>query len=876
MRYFARHGVQTLLNVLGVALGITVFVSIQIVNYSAIRSFRASVDVVAGRANLEVTGDGLRFDEALYPLVRNHPDVESATPLVEVVVPLPDYKGEYLQVMGVDVFSNAPLRTYELTEGSDRAVDPSRALEFLSDPNQIGLTEPLCRRLGLKIGDEIRVSTPRGPRKLRIAFMLRLGHDRSKEAQREQSQGVTDQVLEPDPAEGSTSDGDMVVGADEHLTVMDIATVQDLFAAQGLSRILAIVRPGYSPDKVAADLQPRTPANVFVRPPDRRGQKIERMVGAFQLNLTALSLVSLLVGAFLIYNTVATAVVRRRTEIGVLRSLGMTPSQVRRIFLAEAMLQGIAGVVVGIGLGVLLAGQLIGVVSKTISMHYILVSIQHLFISPWAVAAAVGLGCFGVLVAAWYPATEASRVPIVQALHTGFLREKSLRHTRAWFWGGVGMLIAAFVVAQVSLHQGPAWLSFGSALFMLLGVAFFVPPVCLAVANLLRGRGFYCNVLLDIAVGHFGRSLHRNSITIAALVTAIAMVVGISTMIFSFRKSVEVWLNQSIQADVFLSPASTLVGVRMPIPTEVIEIARHAPGVTAADLYREIRIQFRGQTVKLATFDFTQAVRLTSLTVNEGPAEVILPRAAKEGQILVSESFSRKMKVRSGDVLPILTTTGQRMLTVAGTFPDYTSEMGLIIVDLAKYREWWRDDTINSIALYAERNASAQAIQDYLREKVAPYGEFTIFSNLALRFLVFKIFDQTFSVTYVLQTVGIVISALGIVLNLSILVNERRREIGLLRAAGASRQQVVRIILWETALIAAVGAFLGIAAGMGLAAILSYVINMSYFGWTIKWATPWLFISLLPLWVVLASVIAAWIPARQASGMNIAKAVKQE
>ncbi|HSI86025.1 MAG TPA: FtsX-like permease family protein [Candidatus Methylacidiphilales bacterium] len=856
LRYFARHSVQTLLNVLGVALGITVFISIQIVNYSAIQSFRASVDVVAGRANLELTGEGIRFDETLYTMVRNHPDIASATPLVEVVVPLPDFRGEYLQVMGVDVFSNAPLRSYDFV-GGQTVADPSRAMTFLSDPNQIALTEPLCRRLGLKLGDTLRVSTSKGPRMLKVAFLLKLGEDQRKD--------------------GKARQNDIEAGADEHLAVMDIATVQEVFGFSGqLSRILAIVREGASPERVAAELSPRTPANVEVRQPDRRGQKIERMVGAFQLNLTALSLVSLLVGAFLIYNTVATAVVRRRTEIGILRALGMTPSQVRLIFLAESLLQGLIGVALGIGLGIVLAGQLIGIVSKTISMHYILISIQQLFISPWSIVAAVGLGCLGVLIAAWYPATEASRVPIVQALHTGYLREKSLRHTRSWLLGGVAMLGLSVAVAQIALRWGPAWLSFGSALFLLLGVSFFVPPVCLALSELLRGQQVYKNMLLDIAVGHFGRSLHRNSITIAALVTAISMVVGISTMIFSFRKSVENWLTQSIQADVFLSPASSLIGVRMPIPKEVVEIAQKAPGVVAADLYREIRIQYKQNTVKLATFDFTQATRLTSLTVNEGPSAEILPLAAKEGHILVSESFSRRMKVKRGDIIPLLTTTGERNLYVAGTFPDYTSEMGLIIVDLAKYREWWRDDTVNSIALYADNDTSAQPIQDYLREKVAPYGEFSIFSNMALRFLVFRIFDQTFSVTYVLQTVGIVISALGIVLNLSILVTERRREIGLLRAAGASRKQVQAIILWEAGMIALVGAFLGIIAGLGLAAVLSYVINMSYFGWTITWATPWPFLLWLPVWVIAASIAAAYLPARKASKINIAAAVKQE
>src|SRR5476649_2500994 len=169
LRYFARHPVLTALNVLGIALGVTVFLSVQIVNHSALESFRASVDIVAGKADLEVIGDGLRFDENAYPVVANHPDIAAATPTVEDVASLTDHPGEYLQVLGVDIFSNAPLRTFELHDAQDQKPD---VVGFLSHPKVIALTRQLSQRLHLKIGDLLRLETQAGTETFLVGYLL--------------------------------------------------------------------------------------------------------------------------------------------------------------------------------------------------------------------------------------------------------------------------------------------------------------------------------------------------------------------------------------------------------------------------------------------------------------------------------------------------------------------------------------------------------------------------------------------------------------------------------------------------------------------------------------------------------------------------------
>ncbi len=840
LRYFARHPALTALNVIGIALGVTVFLSIQIVNHSALESFRASVDIVAGKADLEVIGDGLRFDEEAYPIVADHPDIAAATPTVEEVASLTDHPGEYLQILGVDIFSNQPLRTFELHDAQNQKPD---VLAFLRDPKVIALTRKLSQRLNLKIGDPLRVETQTGTETFHVGFIIDFGED--------------------------------APGADEHLSVMDIANVQENFRHVGkLSRISALLRPGADFNAVCSDLRAKLPASVIVQAPDRRNRQIERMIGAFQLNLTALSLISLLVGMFLIYNTVATAVVRRRHEIGVLRALGLSGLQIQLLFMAEALVLGVAGSLLGLVLGVILAGQLVGAVSQTITSLYILASIQSLFISPWEMLIAMALCLGAVLIAAWFPAREAALISPIEALSVGHIEEKSARSTGRWLAIGIGMLIVSALLAHVSLNWGPAWLSFGSALFALLGFAFFVPTVSRLFSSCVKPR----SIMARLAFGHFAQSLHRNTIAIASLVVALAMVVGISTMIFSFRTTVEAWLNRSVQSDLVVAPAANLlIGNRELIRPEVEQIVAHLPHTTY-DSFRELRVQCQGESVKLATVRLAVTRDIERLDFEQGDSRQAFDQAIDHGAVLVSQPFYRRFHLGLGNTINLATPTGRHDFKIAGVYIDYTTEGGVILVDWQTYRKFWQDDGINGIGIYIDKNSglTATQVQATLRPQLAPYGDYLVKSNQELRDQIFRIFDQTFSVTYILQTIGIIVSALGIFLSLTILVTERRREISILRAVGASRQQIKLLVLWEAGIIGLLGSFLGIAAGLVLAYILSFVINVSFFGWTISWATPWSFLLGLPVAVIIAALVAGYWPARQAAHLDIADGVKME
>jgi putative ABC transport system permease protein len=656
---------------------------------------------------------------------------------------------------------------------------------------------------------------------------------------------------------------------------MDIANVQENFLHVGkLGRISALLRPGADFAAVTARLRSEMPPGTLVQAPERRNRQIERMLAAFQLNLTALSLISLLVGMFLIYNTVAASVVRRRHEIGVLRALGLGRLQVQALFLAEALVLGLAGAALGLVMGVVLAGQLVGAVSRTLTSLYILTSIQDLFVSPGAVLMALALCLGAVLLAAWFPAREAATIAPVEALAVGHLEEKSARGLARWTWLGAGLLLLAAILARISLTVGPNWLSFGAALFTLLGFAFFTPAVATFFPHAVHPPW----LMARLAVGHFAQSLHRNSVTIASLVVALAMVVGISTMIFSFRTTVEEWLNRSIQSDLVIAPAANLlVGNREFIRPEVEKIVSALPHVKV-DSFRELRVMISGQWVKLVTVRLGITRDIERLTFTQGDPDAAFDAAMHHNAILVSEPFRRRFHLGLGDSLTLDTPSGPHTFKIAGVYLDYTTEGGVVLVDWPVFQEFWHDTSINGIGLYIDKKSGVapDELQARLRPLLAPYGDYLIKSNSELREQVFRIFDQTFSVTYILQTIGIIVSALGIFLSLTILVTERRREISILRAIGASRRQIEALVLWEAGMIGLLGALLGTMSGLVLAAVLSYVINVSFFGWTISWATPWGLLLSLPVVVVVAALVAGFAPARQAARLDIADGVKME
>jgi putative ABC transport system permease protein len=836
LRHARRHWVLAGLNVFAVGLGVAVFVAIQIANGSAARAFEAGVDVVAGKAQLEVRG---MLDDSIFPSIEHAAGVRAATPVIEQLATLPEYPGEYLRVLGIDVFTNQPFRTFKIG-GNGGAFDLER---WLATPNGIALSEEFAKAHRLKQGDPLSLMIDSRSRTFSILFLIPMRNT--------------------------------VAGASGvPIAAMDIGWAQEAFGMRGkLSSVQVLLDDPRQAERVRQRLARLAPPDAEVAGPRQRSLQIEKMLGAFQLNLTAMSLVSLLVGTFLIYNTIFASAARRRVEVGILRSLGARRSEVRALFLAEALIFGVLGIVTGIAGGAALAEGLTGSVARTVSSLYVLISIGRPAWEALPFASAAGLGIASVLAGAWIPADEAARADPVAALDHGARMERYQAGKGAW-WAllGAGLLGVAWICCEAALRGAAPWLSFGASFFVLVGFAFFAPLVS---AGLGRVGSLARQTMFRLASENLGRTIHRSGITVAALACAVAMMVGVSVMIYSFRRSVDEWICRGIVADLYIAPAANeVIGLHAFVPPELVGALEHDPAARAVDTYREVTARTEsGDLVEIGAV--RGADRRNLRFVGGGEREKMREFFSGEDTVIVTESFAQRHGAREGDVLRIRTPCGIAGLKVAGVYYDYTSDRGLIMMDRGVFDRWWHDPGVNSVAVYLKPGADVAAAARRARNRWAGQG-LIVYTNGALRERILAVFDQTFAVTGVIQVIAVLVAIVGIFLALTALVIEREREIGVLRAIGASRGQVRGLLLSEAALLGTVASGLGIAAGMCLAMVLTWVVNKAFFGWTIELQWPWGMIARTPLWIIAAAMLAALGPAWQAGRIEIAGTLREE
>ncbi|MEO8045338.1 MAG: FtsX-like permease family protein [Spartobacteria bacterium] len=840
LRYLAQHPLLASLNVATVALGVALYLAIQIANHSANRAFEASVDVVAGKAQLEVRAPAGMLRDENFPRVAQEPGVSAATPIVRGLVTLPAFPGEYLDLLGIDILTNEPFRTFELTDF--QAQEQFDVQQWLRGPRTIAISEELARAHQLKAGDEVDGQVNGQTVRLTIGFLLR--------------------------TRGTAAD------ANPHFAAIDIGWAQELLSRNGtLDSISIRLGQGSDPQKIASSLRKKLPPDVTVAAPAQRGEQVGKMLSGFQLNLQAMSLVSLLVGMFLIYNTIEASVIRRRHEIGILRSLGVTRGEVRALFLGEAAVLGLVGIALGMAGGYFLARALVGTVAETISSLYVLLSVREVVVAPWIWASAPLLGLLSVLAAAWLPARAAAATDPVETLHRGARIEKSIHLSRGWFLGAVVSFLFAIALSFLSLRTGPPWLGFGAAFFVLAGFSSLAPEVTARFSRLVRGITRK-RIEPWLAAQNLGRALFRNSVTIASLAAAVAMTVGIAVMVFSFRQTVGDWVNQTLIADLFIGPAANeIAGPTSFVPPAAIEYLEKNPAVAEVDTYRGLELPFRDETIALAVVSGKNRRNLRFL---RGDNDEIIDRFYNTQCVLVSESFARRFQVAEGATLELPSPEGVVGFPIAGVFYDYTRDQGTVFLSQKNFRALWHDERVNSLGVYLKNGADPAAVADGFRARFSQSGEFSIYSNRLLRTRIFEIFDQTFAVTYVLRTIAVLVAVIGIFLGLTTLVTERSRELGVMRSVGASAAQIRRLLLWESGMIGLLASILGVAAGLCLSIVLTGVINRAFFGWTIQLAFPWWSLVWTPTWIIAAAIAAGWFPAWRAGRLDIAEAVRSE
>jgi putative ABC transport system permease protein len=844
VRHLRQHGWQTALSVLGVGLGVAVVLAVDLAVSSARTGFTLSAETVAGRATHRVEAGFGGLDDAAYLRLRAVPGVIAAAPVVE---------GEavagrtVVRVLGIEPFADRPFRRHaagddDLSAGS--LLIGARAA-LLSRSTAAALMVEEDHWLALDVAGRLH--------SVRVAGLL-------------------------DPADEPTR-----VGL-ENLVIVDIGTAQAVLARQGLDRVdlilagAADVRPT-APDRSAASadlgaaLEAAAGPGAVVVPAGVATAALQDMTRAFDLNLRALSLLALVFGLFLIYNSVTFSVVQRRRLLGTLRALGATRRQLFRLVLGEAVVLGTAGAALGIVLGIVLGGGLLRLVTRTIDDLYFAVTVRELMLTPGGLATAATLGILGTVAAALPPAYEAAGTHPRAALLRSELETRVRRRLPHLAVAGV-VLVALGLATLVAARTVDV--SFAGLFGVIIGASLVTPWATVGLMRILRpAAGAALGVLGRMAANGVTASLSRTAPAIAALTIAVSVTIGVGVMIDSFRGSLVRWLGTTLSADVYVSPLRPAGGEGGAIDTGALATIQADPDVSELRRYRRGQVPTPTGPVELLAVEVDSRLR-AHFDFLTGDPERFWDHFVAGRALLASEPFAYHHGLAAGDVVRLQTPRGPETLPVAGIFRDYGSDRGLLMMSYAGFRDRWDDPTVTTLALILRPGADRDAVMGRLRMATAAVQPLNVRSNHDLADVSLMVFDRTFAITQVLRLLALLVAFVGVLSALMALQLERARELGVLRATGLTPGQLWISVVTQTGLMGLAAGIMALPMGLGLAYLMIEFVNRRSFGWSIDLALPPAVLLQAVALAIGAALLAGLYPAWRMARTSAAEALRSE
>lgn len=808
----------------GLALGVAVVIAIDLASQSALRAFELSSESVVGRTTHLVVGGPTGVPEELYREIRSAPGVMQAAPVVEGIVSAIDYGQLPLRILGVDLFAETPFRDHL---GPGLPFDPNFQ-QFFTQSGMAIIGEDLADENQLKLGDKLAVQ-------------------------------VDDRI------ETITILGIVGTPSSNNMLLMDIAGAQELLGLSGrLSRIDLI-----SDADGARALEMHLPPGLRVIASSEQRDTADQLTSAFRLNLTALSLLALLVGIFLVYNTMTFSVLSRRRVFGTFRALGVSGEQIFAQIVLEALLLGLLGSLLGILFGVLLAQFALGLVTRTINDFYFLLTVREATLTASAVTKAIALGVGASVIASAVPALEASRVPPVQVLRRSDIEQGA----RLWAprVGLLGLVLAATGSVIFMLSEDSLTRSFLGILVLVLGLAFTVPFATQILMRLLRPLS--SRIYWRLAVRGVTGQLSRSGIAIAALMVALSVTIGVTLMINSFRSTVINWLDITLYSDIYVSSPVT-AGNRPHANLSPALKARleRVEGVGTVEAIRAVHVQGDIGELDLTAVDPERVRDAGIYRFATGTARQVWDRI-REGAIVVSESLA--LRTGDQDTLVLETESGPKTFEIVGVFYDYSSDRGTVLMSREIYQEHWNDPAISSLGVGALPDVSVDDLAESIRAELSGTG-LIVQENFQIREEALRIFDRTFAITQSLRVLAVIVAFVGVLSALLALQLDRRREYATLEALGLAPEGLERLTYLETGLMGLSASLLAIPTGLLLALILIHVINVRSFGWTIELAPAFgPFLQAVVVGVV-ASLAAAVYPVSRLRNMQVAEAIRGE
>ncbi len=851
LRYLLSRPWQTALSVLGITLGVAVVVAIDLGNQSAKHAFRLSSSAVSGKATHHIIGGPEGLPEDVYRTLRLDLGIRSSAPVVEghafPVGENDDFSASRL--LGIDPLADAQFRPYaEATSLAARANAPARNAPFiLSSPNTVLMSVQTANSLGVGAGDTVRMRISDTEHTIEIAGLITPRNSLSSE----------------------TLKG---------LLIADIATAQELMDFEGrLSRIDLILPPGDQGTALVEQVSSVLPPEATIVSSQARAGVIDDLTQSFDDNLFVISLLGLIVGAFLIYNAMAFSVVQRRPVIGALRAVGVTKRQIFTLVLSEALLIGAVSSVIGVLLGIVIGRGILSIIIQTITDLFFVASVQDLAIPATSLLKGALLGLLATLAAALVPAFEATGVPASDTLSRSSLERRY--RSIAPLATGAGLVLMAVGAVLVFAPTKLLMLAFIGVGALVLGYAMLTPVWIILLGRVLAPAmsRIFGSMGAMVARG-IAASMSRTAVAIAALAIAVSITVSIDTMVESFRGTVVEWLDDSLGSDIYISSASfSSQTAEAGLSPDIAEKIRSLDSVGTVRTVRNARVNSPDGDKELLVFDTTLENFVRFNSFKEGDPAAIWDDLQNGDAVAVSEPYAYHNEVEVGSSIRLNTKEGQRDFRVAGIYYDYrNSANGKIMMSRNAYDRFWNDHKVTGIGVTAAEGVGIDALKFDIRSAIGRDADVEIRSNAELKAAALDVFERSFAITSVVHALSIAVAFVGVLSALMAIQMERSTEFGTLRAIGFTPRQVWLLFTSQTGVMGVAAGLLAVPLGLMQGAVLIFVVNRRSFGWSMDMEIYPLVLAQAVVIAVVAALLASIYPSFKMSRSSPAEVLHEE
>jgi len=844
-RRFFEHKLRSLLTVIGIALGVASFIAVTIITSTLSDSFAKMVDLVAGRVNLQITGGPTGVDEKILDQVKKIPGVQAVAPVIQNYTKTDD--GQALLLLAVDTLNDKAVRDFKMQDaGGSEISDP---LLFLNTQNAILLNKDFAKKNGIRIDSTILLLTTQGKRPFMVRGLL-------------------------DPKGTAEAFGG-------RFALMDVYAAQIYFGKQGLfDSIDILVKEGENIDTVKQRIQSALEGSYTVQRPAQRAENVENLMATFRSGLAVLSMIVLIMGMFIIFNTVYTSVYQRKREIGILRMVGLTRTGIIFLFCFEGLIMGLLGSVIGVGAGYSMGSISVRKFAANVSSLFVMVDTSHA-VFKWAKAGiGVMMGTGISFLASLYPAWRASTFTPLEVVRygVGLSYGKGVmmyRYIAALILSLAGLSVGLFLPEYKGTIDGVRM-----AMISLLVAAVAVTPIFMkafltAFGRFNLGKG---GALRRLATENILRDLGRAAMTVAAFMLGLAVMFEIYIFVRSIKHEIQEWLVEALKSDIVITSSSSFANrASIPVDGSLADKIKEVEGVEGVVRVRLLLTDYKKTRIHILALELEKYMNIHRFQfVDHDRPEAIVALRNGEGVLLTQNLLISCPEFKGAEKITLNTPRGLMDFKVLGVIMDYTSETGAVVMERNMFIKYFKDNLVDTFQVYLKPGTPIMETRKKIYDLFGQDFNLYVLTNREFRASVLDAIDQMFQLAFSLEVIAMIIAFIGIVNNLMATVIDRTREIGVLRAIGSTKGQVARIFITHAGLLGLSGALLAVVAGFGLGAIHVHRLTQVYAGYAMAMQYSWMHIIVAIVASVCVGIVAGFLPARRAAGLLMHEALKYE